>query len=120
MIAGIERIGQNAQRAIADMTDELGSELYFRYIENLEGSVPSTESSPLPVGIRSGDLIGNAQYVKINQYAFQMVNYSEHAAFIEDGTSKMAPRHPLQDAVDIMEKQMGTELDRVSSAIMEG
>lgn len=100
------------------MTSDLGDELYLRYLENLEGAVPSTADNPLPVGIRSGDLFEKAQLINVNRFAFSVINTSDHAGFIEDGTEKMVARHPLQDAVDIMESQMDVEMDSVMTTII--
>ncbi len=115
-----ETIPQNASRAIADLTDDLFETTLLRYIENLSGGAPSTDASPLPVGIESGDLIGHAWSDSriVNQYAFEIKNESDHAAFIEFGTVKMAPRAPLQDAVDVLERETGARLDDVAREIV--
>jgi len=117
MIEDLDSIRARGPGAVAAMTDELGTETYLRYIENLEGAVPSTAENPLPVGIRSGDLIGQAQLIRLNQYAFEVTNSSGHAGFIEDGTEKMVARHPLQDAVDILEIRTKAEMDSVMTQI---
>jgi hypothetical protein len=117
-----ETIPQNASRAIADMTEDLFETTLLRYIENLSGGSPSTDEAPLPVGIESGDLLGHAwsDSQLTNQYAFELKNNSDHAAYIEFGTSKMAPRAPLQDAVDVLERETGQRLEDVTREIMTG
>src|SRR5690242_9734307 len=96
---------------MADLTRDTGEETFLRYLENLEGSQPSTASDLLPVGMVSGDLYSKAQLVILNQYAWQIRNMSDHADVIEFGSSKMVARGPLNDAVDILEIQMDTKLD---------
>lgn len=119
LILGMKGISQQSSLAIAEMTRETGEETFLRYLENLEGSSPSTDSDPLPVGMRSGDLFSKAQLEIVNQYAWTIKNESDHAAFIEFGTSKMAAREPLNDAVDILERQMDAKLDEGMRSIIE-
>lgn len=117
-----ETIPQHASRAIADLTTDLFETTLLRYIENLSGGAPSTDESPLPVGVESGDLIGHAwsDSRQTNQYGFELKNDSDHAGFIEFGTVKMAPRAPMQDAVDVLERETGARLDGVVREIVTG
>lgn len=115
-----ERIPQNASRIIAGWTGELGVFLHETYRENLAGFEPSTAEEPLPVGVRSGDLYMGAELHVLNQYAFEEINNVEYSGFIEDGTYKMAPRRPLQDAADQLTEKMGAEQEQILVEIMEG
>lgn len=115
LILALGKIPENMNHELANMTQELFDETLLRYIENLSGSVPSTAADPLPVGIVSGDLIEHAwsDSKVTGENSFELRNESDHAAFTEFGTEKMEPRHPLQDAVDILESQMNAKLDEV-------
>lgn len=115
-----ERIPQDASRIIAEWTAELGIFVHEKYKENLAGMVPSTADNPLPVGYRSGDLYAGARLQILNQYAFEVVNETPYAGFLEDGTESIAPRRPLQDAVDQMTAKMGAEQQQIMVEIFEG
>lgn len=117
MISGLERQAGGAQMGISEMTDALAATTFQSYLNNLEGSVPSTTANPLPVGIDTGDMLANAQLIRTNQYAFQIVNYSEHAGFIEDGTKYITPRRPLQNAVDKLEEAVPGDMDEVMTTV---
>lgn len=117
MITGLEHQASAARLGIPEMTDALAGTAFQRYLTNLEGAVPSTADNPLPVGVDTGDLLGNAQLIRTNQYAFSMVNYSEHAGFIEDGTVHIAPRRPMQNAVDFLEEELQGSIDDVMTTV---
>lgn len=114
-----ERIPQNANRIISGWTGELGVFVHEAYRENLSGMEPSTESNPLPVGVVSADLFMGAELHQLNQFAFEEINNVEYSGFIEDGTATMAPRKPLQDAVDKLTAKMGVEQEQILVEIFE-
>jgi len=105
-------------REVNDLTKTLIGDVHTIYVENLSGSVPSTASRPLPVGVRSGDLRRGAKKRQINQYAGEVTNEVPYAGFIEAGTRKMAPRRPLGDAVDQVEQMVPGELDKVLTTVL--
>lgn len=114
-----ENIPQRASRDMAALTQQSGEDMLAAYRENLAGAVPSTEDSPLPVGMRSGQLYEGAQMEIVNQYSFNVFNDTDYAGWIEDGTIHMAPRHPLQDAVDQLEYDLDERLDEVMVGIID-
>ncbi len=116
-----ETIPRNMSRTMAGWTRELGEESIRLYRENLRGSQPSTAEDPLPVGIRTGALLAGAELHLLNQWAWEIINAVPWAGWIEDGTQFMAPRRPLGDAVDVLEKKLGVEgaMDRVLTLVLE-
>lgn len=114
-----ETIPRQCSQSMSNLTQDTGETMLLRYQENLEGTVPSTASDPLPVGMRSGDLYDGANLRQINQYAFELSNDVDYSGWIEMGTEHMAPRHPLQDAVDITESEMDVTLDDVAREIFD-
>jgi len=83
-----------------DLTRKAGGIVLDLYKDNLSGRVPSTAAQPLPVGIRSGRLLEGAKLTQVNQYRVDIENDVPYSGFIEAGTYKLAPRHPLKAAVD--------------------
>lgn len=120
MITGLRNVSRNASSKLAEWTGELGVFCHEKYMENLAGMEPSTADNPLPVGVRSGELFMGAQLRMLNQYSFEETNDTEHSGFIEDGTVNMAPRMPLQNAVDQLTEKMGAEQDQILVEIIEG
>lgn len=120
MLTGLSDVQQNASAKMAQWTGELGVFCHEKYLENLAGMEPSTADNPLPVGVRSGDLFMGAELHMLNQYSFEEINNTPYSGFIEDGTVKMAPRMPLQNAVDQLTEKMGAEQDQVLVEILEG
>ena len=114
-----EKIPAACQSTLHEMTTELGAEALELYKQNLNGGNPSTDSDPLPVGVRTGELLAGARLVITNQYAFKLTNDVPYAGFLEDGTSKMAPRHPLQNAVDVMSIRYQAEAGKAMTTITE-
>ncbi len=114
-----ERIPRKSQAVFGEWTRELGQMAHQLYRENLSGAVPSTAEDPLPVGIRTGELLDGAQLKIVNQFAFEEINETEWAGFIEDGTRFVAPRMPLQNAVDVMTIRMRASQDQVLVEIFE-
>ena len=86
-------------RELSKFTQVAGGHVLDLYKDNLSGRVPSTAERPLPVGIVSGELLDSADMKQVNQYRVDVVNDAPHSGWIEKGTSKMAPRRPLEDAV---------------------
>lgn len=82
------------------LTKKAGGELLSFYEANLSGSMPSTTEHPLPVGIRTGELLAGAEIVQVNQYRVDIKNDTPYAGFIEHGTVHMTPRRPLADAIE--------------------
>jgi hypothetical protein len=103
------------------MTSDLFDFALSAYTDNLSGSSPSTNTSPLPVGIDTGDLLSHAEQDSklLNQYAFSLANDSDHAGFIEFGTVYLVPRMPLQDAINKLEEELQIEMDSVLAEIMD-
>lgn len=111
-----EVLPKKLQKNISQATSDLFDLTLQKYVDNLSGGQPSTDSAPLPVGIDTGDLLGHAEQDShmLNQYAFEIRNDSDHAGYIEFGTEKMqVARAPLQDAVNQLESEMDTVLDDV-------
>jgi hypothetical protein len=86
------------------------------YRQNLSGSVPSTASRPLPVGVRSGKLLGSARLHQ-GKFGFNLYNNASHAKYIEFGTSKMVARRPLGDVMDELDARVAKRADNVSLTI---
>lgn len=103
---------------VSGLTKTLTGSVHEIYVDNLSGSVPSTATHPLPVGVRSGDLRRGAKKRQINQYAGEVTNEVPYAGFIEVGTRKMAPRRPLGDAVDQVGQMVPGELDKVLTTVL--
>lgn len=101
-----EKWPRDLSQGISDLTSDLQDMLVTEYKANLSGDSPSTAANPLPVGIRTGDLLNGVSSTQDNQYSFTLTNPVEHAGWIEDGTETMEPRHPLQTAVDTMESEL--------------
>lgn len=104
--------------AIQDMTKTLIGDVYQIYYENLSGSVPSTATRPLPVGVRSGDLRRGAKKRQINQYSGEVTNDVPYAGFIEAGTKHMAPRRPLGDAVGQVGEMVPGKMGQVITTVV--
>lgn len=113
-------IPQKCSQTMAGWTRELGEELLRLYRENLSGDQPSTADDPLPVGIVSGDLLAGAELRVLNQYSFEVVNAVPYSGFIEDGTEKMAPRRPLQNAADVQALHFDSDMQGILVEFMEG
>lgn len=82
------------------MTKATMNLLHTIYVQNLSGSVPSTATSPLPVGVRTGTLKAGATKKQINQYKAEVFNDVIYSNWIEHGAKNLAPRRPLGNAVD--------------------
>lgn len=119
LMTGLSRAPDVTDQHLSDWTKELGDEFLQAYQDNLSGSSPSTADSPLPVGIRTGELIAGATLTQTNQFSFQITNTSDHAGEIEYGTSVMAPRRPLQDVIDKMGALIGEQIGEVQQSILE-
>jgi hypothetical protein len=107
------------QPQIGWMTRSLMDTHHDRYVENLEGSVPSTTARPLPVGMVTGELRASARKRQLNQFSYKIWNDAGHAGFIEDGTQYMTPRRPLGDATDQIDKIVPGEMDKVVTKVWE-
>ena len=123
LFTGITNMPAFAQSALHDMTEALGTELLQAYKDNLNGVVASTADDPLPVGVRTGELLAGAQLEAnagqaVNQHAFRIVNNTPWAGFIEDGTVKMAPRRPLGAAIDKMADRFGAAVGQAMTKIV--
>lgn len=105
-------------QGINEMTKGLIDMTWQIYYDNLSGSVPSTATHPLPVGMRSGDLRRGAKKRQINQYSGEVTNDVHYAGFIEAGTRKMAPRRPLGDAVDQVSEMVPGKMGEVMTTIV--
>lgn len=121
VLNGIDKITDYSQQAISQMTNDLFDFVKSKYIDNLSGTSPSTSANPLPVGIDTGDLISHAEQDShlLNQYAFQLANYSGHSDIIEFGTTYITPRLPMQDAINQLELELQIEMDSVMTSIMD-
>jgi hypothetical protein len=118
LIADMQTMSREARESIVEMTVRFAERVHYLYVRNLEGMEPSTASSPLPVGMRSGDLHEGATSEIVNQYSFTEWNDVPWAGWIEDGTAKMEPRAPLADAIRQFEEEMETALDEVLVGIL--
>ena len=107
---------EKTAREIAALAKSEGNETLENYQKNLSGSQPSTSSSPLPVGIVTGELRSSASIV-INDKSFVIFNSAEHAGWIELGTVKMAPRRPLGDAFGKLDRRILKRMDGVMNTI---
>lgn len=115
-----ETIPHRATEEIRQATEDLFDLTLSAYTDNLSGGGPSTDSSPLPVGIVSGDLLSHAEMDSkiINQYAFEIRNDSDHAGYIEFGTEKMEARAPLADAIRQLEEATQNRMDDAMKEII--
>ena len=111
-------VPKRMQRSCNSMTKDMLEIVHQLYVDNLSGTQPSTASRPLPVGVRSGKLRDGAEKRQINQYAGEVVNDVEYSGFIEIGTSKMAPRRPLANAVDLAGGMVPGRMDQVMTEIV--
>lgn len=101
-----------------ELTKGLLEMVHTVYVENLSGSVPSTASRPLPVGVRSGTLRRGAKKRQINQFSGEVTNDVPYAGFIETGTRHMAPRRPLGNAVDQVSELVPGKMGQVLTTIL--
>lgn len=95
-----------------------------RYVDNLHGprrpvNYPGPVPATLPVGVRTGQLLAGANKRQINQWSFWVFNPVEHAAYIEFGTSRMAPRRPLGDAVEQAEAEVSNRMGEVANGLVD-
>ena len=118
-IANIRGSARKMQPTINDMTKDLMNAHHALYIINLSGTKPSTSSSPLPVGVRTGTLRAGAEKHQLNQYSYTIDNNVEYAGFIEAGTQKMTPRRPLANATEQIEKQVPGRMGEVITKVWE-
>lgn len=118
LILGMLGISQKAENSIPEMTSRTGEATFQKYQDNLQGSQPSTDENLLPVGMVSGDLYSKAQ-LTVNDYSWGIENQSDHAGFIEYGTSKMVARAPLQDAMNSFEEDVQDDIDSTMESIVE-
>ena len=110
---------QRSRDERAKLTKTLGETTLRWYQENLSGNWPSTASSPLPVGVVTGDLLGKASMRMSGIFKFFVENTSDHAAYIEFGTSKMVARRPLWDAIQSLESVLPEALKRSIGVIVD-
>ncbi len=115
-----EHIPRRASRDLAVLNEEYMETVLQFYQDNLAGAEPSTEAWPLPVGMQSGELYEGARGELVNQHNCVVYNDDPKAGWIEDGTKYIAPRRPLQDAVETVEKTLDVQLDEVLVGIIEG
>lgn len=115
--SGRRRISSSANR----MTKRLKNRMRKEYVANLSGAVPSSDESPLPVGVQSGELLQGAREGsrQLNSWAFEQANSAPHAGHIEFGTSKMLPRRPLADAVDKVGETVPGEMAQVLGEVFD-
>lgn len=100
MQTGLAVIQPKQVRAgLKELVDQVGADMHQKYRENLSGTGPSTASSPLPVGIVTGELLAAAVSRRIDDLTVEEANECDHAAPIEFGTRDMVARQPLADAV---------------------
>ena len=71
------------------------------------------------MGVRSGQLLGAANLRQINQYSFVEENSAPHSVWIELGTSKLAARRPLLDAVEQIDPDVKPEAIGVVRAVWD-
>lgn len=105
-------------RGCSGLTKGVIGSVHQMYVENLSGSVPSTASRRLPVGMRSGALRDGARKAQVNQYKGEVFNEVGYAGFIENGTQHMAPRRPLGDAVDRAQEMLPGQVGEVMTTII--
>jgi len=113
MMLDLQGRAKRTMPLIGVMTRGLMDAHHALYVQNLSGSVPSTDSRPLPVGIRSGFLRSQARKRQLNQYSYRVWNDAYYAAFIEAGTVKMSARAPLRDATDQIEHRVPGKMAEV-------
>lgn len=126
LLLDLKNAAANSGRLMYEATLELGQEHLILYKENLNGTAPSSASDPIPVGVRTGELLAGARLDDggtgggtVNQYVYSIKNDVPYAGWIEDGTAHMAPRHPLQNSVDIMAGRYSAKLDETMTTITE-
>jgi hypothetical protein len=105
-------------------TKPLMNRLWAVYVENLHGprrpvNYPGPVPATLPVGIRTGRLIGGATKAQINARSFQVYNTAGHAKYLEFGTPKMAARRPLGAAVDEVGQEVPGNMGQVMANLVE-
>ena len=98
--AAVEKARISWPKGANKLTVKASGQIADLYRDNLSGSVPSTASQPLPVGVRTGDLRAGVQQKQINQYRMDIINEVHYSGWIEHGTRKMVARRPLQHAIE--------------------
>jgi len=117
LVKGIEDGKAKTKPSLSEFTRKLGKDVLDKYQENLSGAVPSTAARPLPVGVVTGELLAGARVKQVNQYRTDVYNDAGHSGWIEDGTSKMAPRRPLKNALDQIEETVPGRMGEVTRKI---
>jgi hypothetical protein len=115
LTAALEKGRRKWPKEANALTKKSSGEVLDLYKDNLSGPVPSTAVHPLPVGIRTGDLLAGAEIKQVNQYRADVVNDVPYAGFIEDGTVFIVPRRPLANAV---EQYTGGDLPNDANQVM--
>lgn len=99
-IAALQKARTSWPKGANKLTVKASGQIADIYRDNLSGNVPSTAEQPLPVGVRTGDLLAGVETKQINQYRMDIINEVHYSGWIEHGTRKMVARRPLQAAIE--------------------
>lgn len=114
----LEGFKSRYESSVMAFIEREGDRVEKQYKSNLSGSATSTPARPLPVGIKTGELIGGVR-VDRTEDSFTVYNVAPHAAHIEFGTSRMTPRAPLGDTMGKMQDRFDAGLANVGKKIFK-